>query len=232
MDGKRFRLRVVGDAGRKPRAEGERQWTGLISGARLAAATAENRALYPEAATLPPLPTRAECKDAPRPCMLARCRYHVGVDLMLWQDGRFRGLRELKGWETDGRPTCALDVADSAPAHNTTVPGRGEHRGLPQTEVAKILGYTRSGLDWIERTALAKLKEGMLDAGVDERVLGEVLASLGDRGDADGPAPLDGRDDGSRVADDDGAAGKPPADERVFAPKGKPWRVRLRKGKR
>jgi hypothetical protein len=93
-----------------------------------------------------PVPaTRAECRDAPRPCQAYLCRHH------LWLAD------ERPGRPYDGRPpaavvqpfthdTCALDVAER----------QGE--GLSQEKVGEVLGIVGERVRQIEERAMDELR--------------------------------------------------------------------------
>ncbi len=57
--------------------------------------------------------TRGECKDGPRPCPWASCRYHLQVDVVAHSSGSKRViLRSDPDTWTSTTKTCALDMAD------------------------------------------------------------------------------------------------------------------------
>ncbi len=88
---------------------------------------------------LPALPlTRGECREWVLPCRLTQCRYHLD------HDQRTTRKHRLKPLPKRGHPeTCALNVAESGPHH--------------QSEVGFIIGDTRQGVSKIEIRALDKL---------------------------------------------------------------------------
>lgn len=95
--------------------------------------------------------TRAECKDAPRPCPFVSCRYHLFLDIA--SDGRLFMTTDADEHDESSierelyqmAETCALDVADGGSAQ--------------QDEVAVVLGITRRHVDDIEQTAKRKLED-------------------------------------------------------------------------
>jgi hypothetical protein len=82
--------------------------------------------------------TRGDCEDGPRPCPWVSCRYHLAI--------RNHGPIEVEvveDWD-DGRPTCALDVADE-----------GEHT---LEEVGEYLDVSRVRVFQIEQMAIARAR--------------------------------------------------------------------------
>ena len=63
--------------------------------------------------------------NADRPCPWAGCRYHLGLQVT-----EIGSLQVFEGWEDDGGPSCALDVAEHGEAHTLD-------------EVGALLGVTR-----------------------------------------------------------------------------------------
>lgn len=56
---------------------------------------------------------RGDCKDGPRPCPWASCRYHLQVDVVAHSSGSKRViLRSDPDTWTESTQTCALDMAD------------------------------------------------------------------------------------------------------------------------
>jgi hypothetical protein len=81
--------------------------------------------------------TRGDCEDGPRPCPWVACRYHLAIaEIALNGD-----VRLVDEWD-DGRPTCALDVADE-----------GEHT---QEEIAALMSVSQQRVDQLERRAKAR----------------------------------------------------------------------------
>jgi len=73
--------------------------------------------------------TRAGCQEGPRPCPWVSCRYSLFFEqepgkrrLQVLAQADVLDLEKLyEGWLEqffDGRPTCALDLADSGPEDN------------------------------------------------------------------------------------------------------------------
>jgi hypothetical protein len=63
---------------------------------------------------------RADCEAEPRPCPWVGCRHHLAIARIatygLTPNGKPRrvNIRLVADWD-DGRPTCALDVAEEGP---------------------------------------------------------------------------------------------------------------------
>jgi hypothetical protein len=87
--------------------------------------------------------TRGECADGPRPCPWASCRHNLAVDVV--DDLRRHGAppEVIEHEIPDGRPSCALDVADE-----------GAEDG---PAVADMLGVSRQFIHLIVETALTRL---------------------------------------------------------------------------
>src|SRR5229473_1640286 len=84
--------------------------------------------------------TRADCRGGFRPCPWVGCRYNLYLHINA-QGGIVTRRGEL---EAMGQ-TCALDIAEANPD------------GLSQTEVARLMGYTRERIRQIELKAFTKL---------------------------------------------------------------------------
>lgn len=102
--------------------------------------------------------TRGQCADGPRPCIFARCRYHV-----LHPERRARGWEEREGRDIMEMQTCSLDVAD-----------QGEHT---LEAIGEMLGVTRERVRQIEEQAMARMAE-QLGHRVDADVLIAVSTLL------------------------------------------------------
>ena len=68
-----------------------------------------------EAVLAPPIDvprphTRAECKDAPRPCPWVACKHHLYLDINPETGSIKLNFPDLEPWELEH--TCALDLAD------------------------------------------------------------------------------------------------------------------------
>lgn len=104
---------------------------------------AAGRLLYPVADHRRPI-TRAECRDAERPCLFVSCKWHLYLDVGA------RGSIKLNfpDLEPDELETsCALDVADRGGASDLTV--------------ARLLNVTRQGARRIEGEAARKIVEAL-----------------------------------------------------------------------
>ncbi len=80
--------------------------------------------------------TRGECVDGPRPCIFARCRHHLHVDLTAANPPSLLV-------NEDREDTCSLDVAD-----------RAGPNGMTTEEVATVMRFTRARAQQIEAKAL------------------------------------------------------------------------------
>lgn len=86
--------------------------------------------------------TRSECRNGPRPCAFAGCRYHLALDV----DARTGSVRFLfPDVPIEDMPeTCALDVA--------------ERGGATLEEVARTLNVVRERVRQIEDIAMRKIR--------------------------------------------------------------------------
>lgn len=95
----------------------------------------------PSPSSLPALPrTRAECVDAPRPCLHLGCKYHLALEVA--PTGSLRIVFPDVD-PTEMPASCALDVADEGP-HTLD-------------QIAELTNVTRQRLQQIELGALRKL---------------------------------------------------------------------------
>ena len=86
--------------------------------------------------------TRADCKNAVRPCPFIRCKWHLAIDVS--PSGTVK--ENFPGMTIDEMPeTCALDVAD-----------KGEHSA---EYVAVCMNRTRSAIDFTVNICLDKLRD-------------------------------------------------------------------------
>jgi hypothetical protein len=86
--------------------------------------------------------TRAECKDAPRPCPWVACKHHLYLDINPKTGSIKINFPELEPWEL--QHTCALDVADNG--------------GLTLEEIGLITNLTRERVRQVEVRGLLTLK--------------------------------------------------------------------------
>jgi hypothetical protein len=84
--------------------------------------------------------TRAECRDAPRPCPWVACKHHLYLDINPKTGSIKINFPELEPWELEH--TCALDVADNG--------------GLTLEEI--ITNLTRERVRQVEVRGLLTLK--------------------------------------------------------------------------
>lgn len=118
------------------------------------------RLLWPERPQRPR--TRAECRDAVRPCPWVGCKHHLYLDVN--DGGNLRFTRPgVEVW--DMPESCSLDVA--------------EYGGETLERVGELMGYTRERCRQVEVAAIAKVP-GDARAEFLEAVL-EQRAMLGDR---------------------------------------------------
>jgi hypothetical protein len=95
--------------------------------------------------------TRAECKDAPRPCPWVSCKHHLYLDVNPETGSIKLNFPDLEVWEM--KDTCSLDVAD--------------RNGITLEEVGEIMNLTRERIRQVEVRGLLKLKM-MTPLGSDE----------------------------------------------------------------
>jgi hypothetical protein len=86
--------------------------------------------------------TRAECRDAPRPCPWVACKHHLYLDINPKTGSIKINFPELEPWELEH--TCALDVADNG--------------GLTLEEIGLITNLTRERVRQVEVRGLLTLK--------------------------------------------------------------------------
>jgi hypothetical protein len=87
--------------------------------------------------------SRADCVNAPRPCMFVSCKHHLYLDVNPETGSIKLNFPDREIWELD--ETCALDVAD-----------RG---GITLEEVGSIMNLTRERIRQVETRGLVKLRE-------------------------------------------------------------------------
>jgi hypothetical protein len=126
---------------RRRRANGGRSRSiRLLRVTRREALLAVERALELEAGMERPR-TRAECKEAPRPCPHVSCRHHLYLDVNPHTGTIKLNFPDLEVWELG--VSCALDVADLG--------------GTAIEQVSELLNVTRERIRQIETQALEKL---------------------------------------------------------------------------
>jgi hypothetical protein len=86
--------------------------------------------------------TRADCANAPRPCLFVACKHHLYLDVNPETGSIKINFPDKDVWELE--ETCALDVA--------------ERGGVTLEEVGDILNLTRERDRQVEVTGLQKLK--------------------------------------------------------------------------
>jgi hypothetical protein len=86
--------------------------------------------------------TRAECRDAPRPCPFVSCKHHLYLDVNPETGSIKLNFPDLEVWEM--KDTCSLDVADK--------------NGITLEEVGEIMNLTRERIRQVEVRGLLKLK--------------------------------------------------------------------------
>ena len=86
--------------------------------------------------------TRADCKDAMRPCPWVSCKHHLYLDVNPETGSIKLNFPDLEVWEM--KDTCSLDVAD--------------RNGITLEEVGEIMNLTRERIRQVEVRGLLKLK--------------------------------------------------------------------------
>ncbi|AKU91112.1 DNA-binding protein AsgB [Vulgatibacter incomptus] len=86
--------------------------------------------------------SRADCADAPRPCLFVSCKHHLYLDVNPETGSVKLNFPDKEVWELE--ETCALDVAD-----------RG---GITLEEVGVIMNLTRERIRQVESRGLHKLR--------------------------------------------------------------------------
>jgi hypothetical protein len=87
--------------------------------------------------------SRADCVNAPRPCMFVSCKHHLYLDVNPETGSIKLNFPDREIWELP--ETCALDVAD-----------RG---GITLEEVGSIMNLTRERIRQVETRGLVRLRE-------------------------------------------------------------------------
>ena len=90
-------------------------------------------ALYPPVDGAERPHTRAECKDAPRPCPWVACKHHLYLDINPRTGSIKLNFPDLEPWELDH--TCALDLADEGAR---TLEEIGELTNLTRERVRQV----------------------------------------------------------------------------------------------
>lgn len=110
---------------------------------RMSAAELESTS-EPGTDDLPPFPkTRGDCVEGPRPCIWARCRHHLAIEVSHVGNIKF-SFPDVFVEDMPPARSCSLDIADSGPQ--------------PLEEVGLLLGITRERVRQLEGLALAKIK--------------------------------------------------------------------------
>jgi len=104
--------------------------------------------------------SRADCVNAPRPCMFVSCKHHLYLDVNPSTGSIKLNFPDKEIWELE--ETCALDVAD-----------RG---GITLEEVGNIMNLTRERIRQVETRGLLKLRAIAED---EPRVAGAERAARG-----------------------------------------------------
>jgi hypothetical protein len=86
--------------------------------------------------------TRADCADAPRPCIFVSCKYHLYLDVNPRTGSVKLNFPDKELWELPD--TCALDVAD-----------RG---GITLEEVGAIMNLTRERVRQVETRGIQRMR--------------------------------------------------------------------------
>jgi hypothetical protein len=86
--------------------------------------------------------SRADCREAARPCLFVTCRFHLYVDVNPQNGSLKLNFPDKEPWELP--ETCSLDVA--------------ERGGLTLDEIGSLLNVTRERARQVEQAALVKLK--------------------------------------------------------------------------
>ena len=95
--------------------------------------------------------TRADCGNAPRPCLFVACKHHLYLDVNPETGSIKINFPDKDVWELE--ETCALDVA--------------ERGGVTLEDVGDILNLTRERVRQVEVTGLQKLKSGSVKHELD-----------------------------------------------------------------
>lgn len=98
--------------------------------------------LYPPVEDVERPRTRAECRDAPRPCPWVACKHHLYLDINPRTGSIKINFPDLEPWELEH--TCALDVADGG--------------GLTLEEIGVITNLTRERVRQVEVRGLLTLR--------------------------------------------------------------------------
>jgi hypothetical protein len=127
----------------RPRGKRERPRAKTIALKRLTRAELQRgAAMYPPVEDVERPRTRAECRDAPRPCPWVACKHHLYLDINPRTGSIKLNFPELEPWEL--AHTCALDVA--------------ENGALTLEEIGVITNLTRERVRQVEVRGLLTLR--------------------------------------------------------------------------
>jgi len=126
----------------RPRTRRERPRARTIALKRLTRAELQRgAALYPPVEDVERPRTRAECRDAPRPCPWVACKHHLYLDINPRTGSIKLNFPDLEPWELPH--TCALDVAEAG--------------ALTLEEIGAITNLTRERVRQLEVRGLLTL---------------------------------------------------------------------------
>jgi hypothetical protein len=106
------------------------------------AALAEGAELYPPVDDVERPRTRAECREAARPCPWVACKHHLYLDINPRTGSIKLNFPDLEPWDLEH--TCALDVAESG--------------GRTLEEIGQITNLTRERVRQVEVRGLLALR--------------------------------------------------------------------------
>jgi hypothetical protein len=102
--------------------------------------------------------TRAECREAMRPCPWVACKHHFYLDVNPETGTIKMNFPDLEPWEL--KHTCALDVAEAG--------------AITLEEVGEIMNLTRERIRQVELKGLIKIK---MTSPADAGDIGKLLAA-------------------------------------------------------
>ncbi len=114
------------------------------------AALAAGAELYPPVEDVERPRTRAECREAARPCPWVACKHHLYLDINPRTGSIKLNFPDLEPWDLEH--TCALDVAESG--------------GRTLEEIGQITNLTRERVRQVEVRGLLALRARAPGAGL------------------------------------------------------------------
>lgn len=104
---------------------------------------------------VPGILTRGDCKDGPRPCPMASCRYHIVPELVAAHTNR----RLPEGWAE------AIEAGDFGVLPETCILDVADRGGAPFEDIAALFAVSRQRIEQTEWNASAKIRSAVSKRG-------------------------------------------------------------------